>query len=228
MITIKRWLIYKILREIKNCLAGCLFLIGWQINATVLAVEDLVRDKKLGIETCDRVSAEDNSRYKDMIPYVPTPYRILRKVIGCLKLGTGDIFVDIGCGKGRVVFEASLNNPAKVVGIDMSESLLKAARDNLKAFKMHHARIEFINSDAASYDMSEGTVFFMYHPFGFNTTEAVLGNIRRSLDGNPRKIRIAIYNAAYRDLFEKQRWLEIEKVMDKGETIIWHNRSQEP
>ncbi|MFH1354607.1 MAG: hypothetical protein ABIH19_00450, partial [Candidatus Omnitrophota bacterium] len=72
-------------------------------------------DKMLGIETAGYYTAiEDISYNKDMVAYSPSPYGRLEKMITYLKLTPDDVFVDLGCGKGRVVFFVALKRLKKV------------------------------------------------------------------------------------------------------------------
>jgi hypothetical protein len=62
-------------------------------------------EKRFGIETSTIYLLKDNlSLHKDGEDYQPTPYKKLEKVVEYLKLSSDDVCIDLGCGKGRVVF----------------------------------------------------------------------------------------------------------------------------
>ena len=43
----------------------------------------------------------------------------------------GDVFVDFGCGKGRVLFLAARYRFARIIGVELSERMAEQARRNL-------------------------------------------------------------------------------------------------
>ncbi len=213
----KHWLVYKIVREIK---AYTLFLIR-KIRWTV---QDHYYDKKLGIETSEvLVFKERISLYKDDEAYYPINYYILEKVIDYLKLSDDDIFIDFGCGKGRVIFFAALEKIKKVVGIELRKELVDIAKRNLHSLKLNNTPIEIINADAANFNIKNETVFFMFNPFGRKTLARVVDNIRESLIVNPRIIRIVYFNAVHYDLLDSQDWLVPEGEIDNTKVLVWRN-----
>ena len=222
---IKNSLPYKILREIKNLSVDEARYFFIRIRMCTASIYDILQDEKLGIETGQFISKEDHSLHKDMSPSIPTPYPILRKVFDRLRLGPQDIFVDIGCGKGRAVFMAGAKNIKKAVGIELNGDIIAIALDNLRSIKTPLAAVEFVRGDAASVSLNEGTVFFMYNPFGYKTLSKVMNNIKASLADKPRRIRIAYYSPVHRELFDSGDWLKEESVLDGVDTVIWTNRA---
>ncbi len=81
-------------------------------------------------------------------------------------------------------------------------TFVDAARINLRKAKSNHTPVEIVDSDAAVFEAKEGTVFFMFNPFGKMTLEKVIKNIRQSLLTNPRKTHIAYYCPVYKDLLD--------------------------
>jgi hypothetical protein len=70
----------------------------------------------------------------------------------------------------------------------------------------------------------EGNIFFLFNPFGPQTLQAVINNIKESLDANPRSIRIAYYSPAYRNILDSQDWLVMEKEIKNCCCLFWHNK----
>lgn len=189
-------------------------------------------DKRLGIETSlepkEGSFRQDMSCNKDMCFYGPTPYRALKLIFSHVRIGPEDIFMDIGCGKGRVVFFASVYTVAqKAIGMEVSDSLVITARDNQRKCIGSHAKIEIIQADAARADMSEGTVFFLFNPFGYRTTMEVIKHLRESYFSRPRAMRIIYHCPAYRFLLDDEKWLEVEKELDNGVFVIWRSIKRE-
>jgi len=63
-------------------------------------LNDSLNDKKCGIDT---IQGQFSAKiYKDFLPYMPLNYSIAKKIIDHLNLEKTDVFVDLGCGKGRL------------------------------------------------------------------------------------------------------------------------------
>jgi len=186
-------------------------------------------EKKLGIETDGFDYYSDNlSLYKDGHAYGASLYCNLDKVFEYLKPKPEDIFLDLGCGKGRVVFFAALRKINKVTGVDVNQELIEVANLNLANFKPNNASIEFINEDAANFKIRGETIIFMFNPFGSMTLKKVITNIKNSLSDNPRKISIVFGSLfgspSYENLLYNEDWLVLEAKLANGEYSVWGNR----
>jgi SAM-dependent methyltransferase len=185
-------------------------------------------DKILGIETTGyyNTATEDISCYKDMAAYSPTPYGRLEKMIAYLKLTPNDVFVDLGCGEGRVVFFVALNRLKKVIGVELNKQLIDIAKKNLDNLKINRTPIEFINTDTADFDVKDCNIFFIFNSFGKLTMEKVINNIKDSLIINPRKIRIVYYSLAERHILDKQDWLVLEGRVEDNNCLVWRTHDR--
>lgn len=186
------------------------------------AVWAKANDMYLGIETDLR--AEDNhpdpskawrcagwadqSRHKDSVIYCPADYFNLRRIVRILAPSSDDVFYDIGCGKGRVVCVLARWPLRRVVGIDVSESLCAAARKNVERLRRPKALVEIRCEDAVQTELSDGTIYFMFNPFGEVTMRAFLGNLERSLNIRPRRIKVVYYNPVFDEVLRSVGWLE--------------------
>src|SRR5437016_3258016 len=88
------------------------------------------------------------------------------------------------CGQRIRVFAVATRRLKKVVGIELDKTLVDIARANLVKFrklKVSHSPIEILHLDVTTFDPKEGTIFFMFNPFGHETTQHVLNRIKRSL-----------------------------------------------
>jgi len=87
-------------------------------------------------------------------------------------------FVDIGCGKGRVLILASRKPFKRIIGFDYSENLLHTCGKNLKLLGLDK-RCEISLGDAANFPFPAGELMlFLYNPFDSPLFETVLGRIR--------------------------------------------------
>ena len=130
--------------------------------------------------------------------YSPVEWFSLPPVLKRFGIGPDDVFLDLGCGKGRALFIAACFPFAKVIGVELAESLAIAARRNCESFlRRRHVRchdIEIIHADAAEYDIApEVTVVFLSNPFRDVPFDRVLQNIRATVCLNPRTLRVVYH-----------------------------------
>ncbi|MBC8473985.1 MAG: methyltransferase domain-containing protein [Candidatus Omnitrophica bacterium] len=220
-------LIYKILAELINTFIRIIRKVYLYIKKLVLVVKDHYYDKKLGIETSESYFSfpdQASSLYKDMHIHRPTSYDRVRRIIDYLKPGPEDVFIDFGCGKGRVVFLAAIQRLKKVIGVELDKKLVDIAKENLKNVRLNNTPVEIVTADAAVFDVTDGTILFLYDPFGPNTVKKVLDNIKNSLATNPRKIRIVYSDPVFQYLLDTEGWLVLEKRIENNEVSVWRNK----
>lgn len=215
---------YKMLRNIKNYFVGFFYFTRWHARHAIATVKDHYYDLRLGIETDGTFPFKDTSKNKDMDKHGISPYGTIREIIEYLKPNQEDVFIDYGCGTGRMIFFAANRELKKVVGVELNKEIADAAMRNYRNLKNAVTPVEIIIADAAHFNADEGTIFYLYNPFGRKTVSAVIGNIKKSLTLHPRKIRIVDYGLQCRYLFEDEPWLELEKEMNEGEILIWRNK----
>lgn len=193
-------------------------------------IEEHFTDKKLGIETSGFTSfinipsAFALGENRDGTVYQPTEYKKLKQCFDYLQLQKHDVLIDLGSGKGRTLFYAAQHDLKKVIGIEFKKELVLAARKNLQKLKGKHCPVTIIEGDVSTADLDEGTIFFLFNPFGPATLTSVLDRIKESLDVNLRKIRILYINSVHIDLFRKQDWLENTGNLGDPLDTIWRNR----
>jgi len=72
------------------------------------------------------------------------------RVIERLKIKDGERILDIGCGTGRLTFEIAKKNPSgSVTGIDITENMIKKAKENLVLTGLKN--VTFFNEDILKY-----------------------------------------------------------------------------
>ncbi len=187
------------------------------------------RDKTLGhIDT--GYSCSDSftqGKYEDSVEYVPSGYTAITAMLRHVRLTEDDVFVDFGCGKGRVICAIATQRLRKVIGIEVDKTLADIARANLtNLIKVSVTRTpaEVLHSDATAFDPRDGTIFFMFNPFERKTLEDVLNNIKTSLISHPRDIRILYNNPKHGVVLDMQDWLVAEGEIDNSLVYVWRNR----
>ena len=151
-------------------------------------------------------------RHSDANGYQTVDYLNLRKIRRLLQLGLSDTVYDLGCGKGRVLCVLAQAPVNRCVGVEIFPDLCDVARRNASRLRGRRSTIDVRCGDVASADLSDGTVYFMFNPFGADTMRTVLDNIERSLLDKPRSVRIIYLNPRVESLIASYAWLK--KVAD--------------
>ena len=172
----------------------------------------------------------ENARHGDNWRYSTIGYRHIRKILRVVRPGPEDVFYDIGCGMGRILCVAARQPLQKCVGIELQEPLCQIARRNAASLRGKKAPIEIVCGDATTVDMSDGTIYFMFNPFGPETLRDTLENIRGSIAQNPRGIRVVYYHAKYQSVVDGMEWLVKLHAFERfgGHPVtVWGNRRSE-
>jgi hypothetical protein len=95
-------------------------------------------DKRNSTDTKNNISREelgmsDSEAQSHATQYTTLPERFLRYLIGHIGINYKEYdFVDIGCGKGRVLLVASSFPFRSIAGIDLSQPALEIAEKNIR------------------------------------------------------------------------------------------------
>ncbi len=138
----------------------------------------------------------------EMVPYQPTPVRIVLDMANRLALSPGDVFYDLGAGLGRVVFVMDLVSAGQMKGVEVERAYVEFAQG--RARDLNLAQVTFINADARAVDYADGTVFFLYTPFKRTILRRVLTLLRAQAGTRP--IRICSYGPGTLEI-QDQDWL---------------------
>jgi predicted RNA methylase len=87
---------------------------------------------------------------------------------------TFQFFVDVGSGKGKACLIASKSKKfEKIIGVEISEPLIKIAIKNLKIAKCDD--VTFLNEDIGKFKIPNGkTLFYIYNPFDSDVLKAFI------------------------------------------------------
>lgn len=117
------------------------------------------------------------------------------------------MFYDIGCGMGRVLCLVAREPVQKCVGIELLEPLCEIARKNALRLRGRKAPISVVCEDVTTADLSDGTIYFMFNPFGPETLRETFERIHRSIGENPRIVKIIYYHSKHKAAVEGLPWL---------------------
>jgi hypothetical protein len=129
---------------------------------------------------------------------------------------------------GRFICLMARRKVRRCIGVELAPQLCKAAQENAGRLRGRQSPIQIVCADAATVDLSGGTIYYMYNPFGRATMQDVLQSIRGTLSQNPRNITIAYYNSIAEDLLQASGWLEKYhefRVQSGMPVTFWRSRS---
>lgn len=173
-------------------------------------VESVLGDWMMNVNTRGGVKfCNDRGKYQDALDFETVAHTAMRKAIRLVMPSPEDVVFDIGCGKGRALCHFARLRVRKVVGVELSEALCQAARENAKRLRRARSPIEIFQGDAAEVDLSEGTYFFMNNPFGEKTLRDVLRNIEISHDLATTLVTIIYMTARYPHVINEFPWLKV-------------------
>jgi precorrin-6B methylase 2 len=171
-------------------------------NVIKQRLDNVWHESMYGISTRGIVDTD----HPDSVYYATMPYQAIRKVLRQLALQPSETFVDIGCGKGRVVCCAARQRMASVIGIDISEALCAQARINAERLRGRKTPITIHQLPAQEFDYSGADALFLFNPFGADTLDQVLTRIEK--DNEARAVRIAYATPTHKAVFNDHGWLE--------------------
>jgi SAM-dependent methyltransferase len=124
----------------------------------------------------------------------PLLYDLLRQ----LNITPNDSALDIGSGKAGAIATMARFPFRRVDGVEISPSLVDAARKNLQKLKISHSKI-FLADATEFTQLDDYTHVFMYNPFPAAVMEQVLKNFAHSLQRNQRPLRLLYSNPLHED-----------------------------
>ena len=182
-------------------------------------------DRRFGTDTAGKVQTsalgfDDGAAQDKAVLYLPSPAKVTHWMLENIGLEPRNhAFVDLGCGKGRVVLVAAQYPFAKVIGVDLSKALSEVARRNVARFDPRSrkcADVQIVTANATTFDWPDANVLLhLYHPFEPEITVAVLEHAARTWRARAKQLTVAylLYSSAVpavREAFARFPWL-VEK-----------------
>jgi SAM-dependent methyltransferase len=168
-------------------------------NTGNLFYQDIRQENEFKIHT----SSFKNSDSQQFFHYQGAGYLVLSRIFKELKTYTDFSFVDIGSGRGRVIFAAERAGFNDLTGIELDEELVDSAKENLKIypFKRNESVIRFLNENALTFKYkNEPAIYFLFNPFNEEILKEVLSRIESATSGPT----VFVYmNPLFRRAFER-------------------------
>ena len=131
--------------------------------------------------------------------YRPSRVRAFRKLMEHLRLPIGGVFVDFGCGKGRILCAAAEYPFRRVVGVEFAPELCAICRSNLASFRTRmrpRAELSVVEADVVEYRFTgDEDVLFFFNPFQPRVMRTLMDRIHASLRSHPRRVLLIVSNS---------------------------------
>ena len=121
----------------------------------------------------------------------------------------GTTFIDIGCGKGRVVLLASELGFAECVGVELNPGLAAIARANIAKWDRAKSPIRIECADATTLQFPAGRcLVYLFNPFTGKVLEKLLDHIAKVFEQRPGELEILYVNAEFSDVLQAHAGFE--------------------
>lgn len=143
--------------------------------------------------------------------YISIPRKAMKKILFNVQINSDDAFLDIGCGKGFVLYLAYKMGFNRVHGIDLVLDLCNIAYENMNILKIRDkVTVECI--DATEFkDLDNYSLIFLNNPFSAVVMEKVIQNIENSLKRNPRNLTIIYLNPRCHQILDNSLLLQLSE-----------------
>lgn len=178
--------------------------------ARAAARADAMFDRQWGIDTSREVtmSALDYPAWlrQSSHHYQASGTHLLDQAIACAGIDPSAFsFVDLGCGKGRVVLLAAARGFVATIGVEYSPLLNQIARANAETFVARGGAAQaphFWQGNAADYMPPDGNLFvYLYNSFGPDILSGCLDRLEAAkLQSPSRRIVLVYVNAQHGDM----------------------------
>jgi SAM-dependent methyltransferase len=92
---------------------------------------------------------------------VNTDYDVLTRLFSEIRIEPDDVFVDVGCGKGRTLnWFLSRGYGNKLVGVEINAPLAEFTRRRLQRYR----QVEIRSEDAVEH-FADATIYYLFNPF---------------------------------------------------------------
>lgn len=114
-----------------------------------------------GIAGCKELSVE-MAYDRRQAPYVPTPQKVVDRMLALAAPGPADVIYDLGSGDGRIPITAATRyNVRKGVGFDIDPKLIALSNENARKAGVAD-RVSFVQADIFKTSFSEASIVTLY------------------------------------------------------------------
>jgi len=137
------------------------------------------------------------------VPFVPTRQRSLEEIFSQIKIKKSDVFYDLGCGDGRLVFFVNKYFGLKSYGVELNPLLHWFAI--LKSRHLKLKNTHFIKKSFFDVDLSNATIIYLF------LFPEVVEKLSTKLKKECRRGTIIISHGFRLNWLEKKKFLELKE-----------------
>lgn len=167
----------------------------------------------------------------DCHEYAPS-FSDISDYLDTLNLSSNDSILDLGCGKGKVLYILSKYAFGRVDGIEICPGIAEICMKNLAKLKVTTAKV-FVTDATMFEDYQDYNYFYLYNSFGAETLDKVLSKIDVTLQNSEKGNAYIIYaNPVHSNVFANHSlWIYIKTLAptyrrDYSIEIYGYSRSQ--
>lgn len=199
----------------------CYIAWNWNVRLALFTIYHEIRgEKKYRIATARLNNLRHltitghNLKYAEI--YQGAGYFLLEKIFNALKkLKAKGGFVDVGCGKGRVLVVAAHAGFTNITGIDFAKELCDEAIINCRqitaGFPSVTWRVNYINAVDYRFNKNAQVIFF-FNPFQHEVMEQVIKNLLIALATYRHTMWVVYMNPQHKALFTRYGFKEISYI----------------
>jgi hypothetical protein len=183
------------------------------IRRTPKMVRNAIRDLRYGALLGGTV----RSRYEHLGAHDVgnADYDDLAILFAAAEVRADDVIVDVGAGKGRAINWLLRHHPgARVVGIELDPEICAATARRLRKYR----QVEIVCGDAIELLPADGTLFYLFNPFGAEVMARFRDALVERRAGRGRT-RVVYYNVKALDLFEDDPRFAVRTLDDPALTL---------
>jgi SAM-dependent methyltransferase len=159
----------------------------------------LTAERRYGLDTRGRIEVDElGYSDSDQYHYEATAWRYLPVALPKRSVTSKDVLVDLGSGKGRVLFEAARRYPFKrVIGVEFSERLNEVARANIERNRrrLRCQNVEIVTANALEWDPPEDlTIVYLHNPFAGELLSGVITRLVEFAERRGRPLHLVYVN----------------------------------
>lgn len=134
-----------------------------------------------------RLATQEAPRRRADVSYVPTPQKVVDRMLELAQVTKDDVVYDLGCGDGRIVVTAAQRYGCRAVGYEIVDWVIEMARQNVAEAGVEDL-VTIENADIFTLDLSEASVITLYLLPDLNV------RLIPQLDELPPGVRIVSHN----------------------------------
>jgi SAM-dependent methyltransferase len=188
----------------------------WNLRLAFFVIyHEIKGERKYKVQTVGIDTLKKSVHANDLVHanvYQPVNFHIAEKLFSTLTdADKQTAFVDVGCGKGRVLAMAAYHGFAQVYGFDIAAPMCTASQ--LLATQLETKFPDcFIQIDCKNADdyviPTDAGVLFLFNPFDHIIMETFAKNVMKSLQEKPRQIKVLYANPVCKNIWLQHGFVE--------------------